>query len=102
MVKTNPCRFCINSKVLSGKNIPGHPNCPCENYELHQEYLESKRKYEPGEIIRTINELEQEILVFVTNWNKVVSTKVIENLPYKLVLKMLKEERFCKAKRKGE
>lgn len=102
MIKQNPCRYCINSKLLSGKRVPGHPNCPCENWELHQDFLETKRKYEPGEVIRTLSELEQESIVFVINWGKVVSIKVIENLQYNLVAKMLKEKRICKAKRKGE
>lgn len=102
MVKQNPCRYCINSKVLSGKRVPGHLNCPCANWKLHQVFLEAKRKYEPGEVIRTLRELEKESIVFVINWHKVVSVKVIENLQYSLVVKMIKNGMFCKAKRKGE
>lgn len=61
-MRQNPCRYC--ALAYEYKNIHRmsySQECyRCENRKKHEEYLKSKRKFEIGEQIQSLNELLQQ------------------------------------------
>ena len=59
-MRQNPCRYCALAFVYKGKHIRSNAaEClKCENIKRHNEYLQSKRKFEEGEPIASIKHIE--------------------------------------------
>lgn len=99
-MKQNPCRFCALSVEYKGRYSPSwKKECgECENYEKHKEYLLSKRKFEKGERITTLEELqEQEWVIWGVQTKHI---KVIMSFPFEMVIRQLNGGNFYKAVRK--
>lgn len=60
-MRKNPCRNCEKSFVYKNRHTPGW-DCrfDCEKYKKHENYLESKRTFEAGETITSLEELLNE------------------------------------------
>jgi hypothetical protein len=58
-MKQNPCRYCALSWEHNGKHYPSYesPCAECENIKKHKEYLKSKRLFEEGAPITSLDEL---------------------------------------------
>lgn len=101
-MKQNPCRYCTLANEHKGRHLPrfwDEKCAKCEYNKKHKEYLKSKRKFEIGEPIKTIDELlEQEWVMW---GDKTTHIKVIKNLQLRFILQALENNWFRKAIRKN-
>ncbi len=99
-MRSNPCRYCYLSVEIKGKHRSSwvHECGKCENLEKHEKYLQSKRKFEAGETIKSIDELLEQEWVICNGQTKHI--KVIYNFQFISVLERLKAGVFKKAIRK--
>lgn len=99
-MRQNPCRYCALAFVYKGKHIRSNTEecLKCENIKKHNEYLQSKRKFEEGDPITSIQELlEQEWVMWFH------STKHIEmfkSMTLRAVLNFINMGAIRKAVRK--
>ena len=96
----NPCRYCVAAIEYKGRHSPSFTiECQtCKNWQEHKDYLDSKRKFTPGDSITTWSELFKQTWVI---WHG--STKHIEmfrSMPVRTVEMFLKNGAFRKAIRK--
>lgn len=101
-VQRNPCRYCASSFLdeRTGRRAPSFkPECKhCVWENEHKQYLQSKRKFVPGEAIDDINTLlEQEWVMF---GGRTKHIEVIKSMPVRTILMFLKGKSFAKAIRK--
>lgn len=101
-VVKNPCRYCTSSfyDERTGHRIPSFkPECNhCVWKNEHKQYLQTKRKFAPGEAIKDINTLlEQEWVMF---GGRTKHIEVIKSMPIRTVLMFLEHKSFAKAIRK--
>ena len=75
-MRENPCRYCALSSRYKNKYRPGWlKECwTCQNLKIHQEYLRTQRKYEPGELITNIQDLLKETWVMWYGKTKHIET----------------------------
>ena len=102
-VTRNPCRYCINgTKSLNGKHYPGRNcfNSICDNRKEYKEYLHSKRQFEAGDSIATLEELLQQEWVMWYGATKHI--EMFRSWPIRTVEMFLRRGAFKKAIRKGE
>ena len=62
----NPCKNCKNSftykSIKRSKSYPSKSECiDCSEYKDYKQYLESRRIYTKGDIIRSIDEFDRQI-----------------------------------------
>lgn len=102
-MKQNPCRYCALSWEHRGKHYPSyeHQCKECAHIKKHAEYLKSKRMFEPGEQIKTFDELGHQLWVFVGAAHKASHIEVIKSWQLRIVLNLLNEGKFYKATRKN-
>ena len=96
----NPCRGCKDAFELNGRYYNSlNYNCAvCEKLKSHTKYLESKRKYEKGELITSLDELiSQEIVMW---GNKPTHEGFYKSLQLRVVIDGLKNGWFRYAVRK--
>lgn len=90
-VQRNPCRYCASSFLdkRTGYSIPSFkPECKqCTWRNEHMQYLQSKRKFKPGELIKDLETLlEQEWIILGTTTRHI---EVIKSMSLRTVLKFL-------------
>lgn len=99
-MRQNPCRYCKLSFEWKGKHMKSYRGeCQnCENFELHQKYLESKRMFKVGEPITELNELLSQTWVMLHGRTKHI--EVIKNFQFGTVEKLLNGGSLRKAIKK--
>lgn len=99
-MKQNPCRYCALSTEYKGRHSPSWKEqcAECESYKKHKEYLQSKRMFEKGERITTLDELKEQEWVIWHEQTKHI--KVIMNFPFAMVITQLNNGNFYKAIKK--
>ena len=100
MVTRNPCQYCVAAAVYKNKHLPSFVvECKqCKPRKEHEEYLASKRKFEPGEPITDLQTLLSQEWVI---WHG--ATKHIEmfrSMPVRTVEQFIKNGAFKEAIRK--
>lgn len=103
MSRENPCKKCAfgAGKFGSTKYFPGCgiEKCrECVPHRKHEEYLESRRKYEMGDIITSIDELLR--CKFVYWHGKITHIAWIESMTFRTVITILNCHGFRRAIRK--
>lgn len=101
-VAKNPCRYCASSFLdeRTGHRIPSFkPECKhCVWRGEHEQYLQSKRKFIPGELVDNINTLlDQEWIMLA---GRIKHIEAIKSMPVRTVLMFLDNKVFAKAIRK--
>lgn len=100
-MKQNPCRYCALAFEYKGKHSCSYScaECAkCENLKAHREYLQSHRKYVPGDEISDLSELlEQEWVMWSGSTRHI---EVIKSMQLRTVLSFLERGAFKKAIRK--
>ena len=104
----NPCRGCKHSWKYKDRHYPRYTKskkddkcpCLCEKYMKHKEYLYSRRKFIPGDVITTLEELEKQKWVIWGDLTRHIS--VIMNLQYRTVKWHLSTGRFRYAIRRED
>lgn len=99
-MRNNPCRYCALAVKLKGKHYPAwKEECEkCENNKKHREYLQSKRQFEEGEAIKSLDELlNQEWLICHGQTRHI---KAIKNMQLASILKWIEAGIFKKTIRK--
>lgn len=102
-MKRNPCKDCIHAyrDERTKRFFPSFlsPYCErCEDSKKHKEYLESKRKFYPGEQIYSVDELLKEEWVMWNGYTKHI--EVIKSMTLRTVETFIKHGAFQKAIRK--
>ena len=99
-MKQNPCRYCFLSVELRGHYCCSFAKecAKCENRKKHEEYLESQRKFKPGEPITDISEFLQQ--TWVIFFGKTKHIEVFKSMPLRVVLKWIESGVFRKAIKK--
>ena len=76
VVKSNPCRYCSSACHDEEKHvhIPSFdPSCTECNYrKLYEEHLRKKRKYIEGKIVKSLEELLEQKVVFLNGIQKTI------------------------------
>ena len=100
-MKQNPCRYCSSAYEYKGKHYPSLSNsCGECNYIIeHKEYLQSKRMFEEGEQITTLDELLKQ--TWVMWYHSTRHIEVIKNNTINTVLKWLEVGAIRKAIRRN-
>lgn len=101
-MKQNPCRYCVLSYVRNGKHYQSYRNdCyECENRKKHEEYLKSKRKFEIGEKIESLEELLKQQYVFCGQADTAKHIEAVKSWQLRIVLNCIESGSFYKAARK--
>ena len=102
-MKQNPCRYCSSAYEHKGKHYPSFSNScgECTYITEHKKYLQSKRMFEEGEQITTLDELLKQTWVMWYHPTKHI--EVIKNNTINTVLKWLEVGAIRKAiRRKGD
>lgn len=101
-MRPNPCYDCDKSVVWQNRHYPKHMSF-CKSCKKRMKYeadLQSKRKYEAGDPIVSLDELLEQKWVI---WNgSTKSIEVVKSLQLRTVLQLLGRGVFKKAIRKGE
>ncbi len=101
-MRPNPCYDCDKSVVWQNRHYPKHMSF-CKSCKKRMKYeadLQSKRKYEAGDTIVSLDELLEQKWVI---WNgSTKSIEVVKSLQLRTVLQLLGRGVFKKAIRKGE
>lgn len=90
-VARNPCRNCAKAfyDKRTGRRIMSlKEECDsCERIKEHKQYLLSKRKYKPGELIKDLGTLlEQEYVILGTSTRHI---EAIKSMPCRTILKFI-------------
>lgn len=90
-VARNPCRYCAKAfyDKRTGRRVMGFKEeCDsCEWIKEHKQYLLSKRKYKPGELIKDLRTLlEQEYIILGTSTRHI---EAIKSMSLRTVLKFI-------------
>lgn len=95
-----PCTKCpLNGTVNRYRLRPcGERNC--EKMARYKKYLEKKRRYCEGDVLKSINDIQENPLLFFNG--KVKSNKVIMNMTVATVFLFLKNGMIRKAVKKCE
>lgn len=99
----NPCRNCEYSVEWKGRyyNSWFKIECrECEKYKAHERYLESRRKYRPGDYITDIGELSKQTFVYFHD--RIKHIEVIKSNQWRVVERWLKNGLLRYAVRKDE
>lgn len=96
-VARNPCRYCSSSfyDERTGHRISSSfkPECiQCVWKNEHKQYLETKRKFKPGETIKDLNTLLEQTWVIFCNQTRHI--EVIKSMQFRTVLQFLNAGRF--------
>lgn len=97
-MKQNPCRYCAISTKYKNRNEPslGRKECSdCENRKRHEEYLKSKRKFDLGDRIYSLDELLQHEWLMFGGYPKHI--EVFKSMPLRVVLMFLNGSGIYKA-----
>lgn len=101
-MRPNPCYDCDKSVVWQNRHYPKHMSF-CKSCKKRMKYeadLQSKRKYEAGDPIVSVDELLKQKLVI---WNgSTKNIEIVKSLQLRTVLQLLERGMFKKAIRKGE
>lgn len=99
-MKQNPCRYCALGWEHNGKHYPSYepPCAECENIKKHKEYLKSKRLFEEGAPITSLDELLKQ--KWVMWYHQTRHIEVIKHTQLSTVLHWLDSGAFHKAIRK--
>lgn len=100
-MQQNPCRYCTSSSKYRNRNGPSlwKKECSeCENRRMHEEYLKSKRKFEAGDRISSIEELLENEWLMLGGYPKHI--EVFKSMPLRTVLMFLNGIGIYKAIRK--
>lgn len=102
MITRNPCRYCVAAVVCKKKHMPSFTvECQtCQNRKEYDEYLKSKRLFEPGEPITDLQTLLRQEWVIWHGQTKHV--EMFRSMTVRTVEHFLKMGAFKKAIRKGE
>lgn len=102
-MKQNPCRYCALAYEYKGKHKPRYaePCRQCENIKKHKEYLESQRKFEIGEPIKSLQELMEQTYIYCGRTDVPKHIEVIKSWQFRIVMKTLEAGHFYKAIRKN-
>lgn len=100
-MKTNPCRYCIAAIEYKGRHSPSYGiQCQeCQHRKRHEEYLKSKRQFEPGDPIKSLSELLEQKWVIWHGHTKHI--EMFRSMSIRTVEMFLKCGAFKKAIRKG-
>ena len=100
-MKQNPCRYCSSAYEYKGKHYPSFSNScgECTYITEHKKYLQSKRMFEEGEQITTLDELLKQTWVMWYHSTKHI--EVIKNNTINTVLKWLEVGAIRKAIRRS-
>ena len=100
-MKQNPCRYCSSAYEHKGKHYPSFSNScgECTYITEHKKYLQSKRMFEEGEQITTLDELLKQTWVMWYHSTKHI--EVIKNNTINTVLKWLEVGAIRKAIRRS-
>ena len=100
-MKQNPCRYCSSAYEHKGKHYPSFSNScgECTYITEHKKYLQSKRMFEEGEQITTLDELLNQTLVMWYHSTRHI--EVIKNNTINTVLKWLEVGAIRKAIRRS-
>lgn len=96
----NPCRNCKNCYVWKNRHTPSFKDeCnKCERYIQYKQFLQSQRKFEAGEPIKTIDELLSQEWVI---WNGMTRhIEFVKNNQLNVVLQWLDKGFIRKAVRR--
>ena len=101
-MRPNPCYDCDKSVVWQNRHYPKHMSF-CKSCKKRMKYeadLQSKRKYEAGDLIVSLDELLKQKWVI---WNgSTKNIEIVKSLQLRTVLQLLERGMFKKAIRKGE
>ena len=99
-MKQNPCRYCSSAYEYKGKHYPSFSNScgECTYITEHKKYLQSKRMFEEGEQITTLDELLKQ--TWVMWYHSTRHIEVIKNNKINTVLKWLEVGAIRKAIRR--
>ena len=99
-MKQNPCRYCALSWKHNDKHYPSYelPCAECENIKNHRAYLESKRMFEEGDPIKSLDELMKQ--EWVMWYHRTRHIEVIKHTQMATVLNWLDRGAFHMAIRK--
>ena len=100
-MKQNPCRYCSSAYEHKGKHYPSFSNSceECTYITEHKKYLQSKRMFEEGEQITTLDELLKQ--TWVMWYHSTRHIEVIKNNKINTVLKWLEVGAIRKAIRRS-
>lgn len=101
-MKQNPCRYCSSALEHKGKHHMSYSGKECSKCEYiveHKKYLESKRMFEEGEQITSLDELLKQTWVMWYHSTKHI--EVIKNNTINTVLKWLEVGAIRKAIRRN-
>ena len=100
-MKQNPCRYCSSAYEHKGKHYPSFSNScgECTYITEHKKYLQSKRMFEEGEQITTLDELLKQ--TWVMWYHSTRHIEVIKNNTINTVLKWLEVGAIRKAIRRS-
>ena len=100
-MKQNPCRYCSSAYERKGKHYPSFSNScgECTYITEYKKYLQSKRMFEEGEQITTLDELLKQTWVMWYHSTKHI--EVIKNNTINTVLKWLEVGTIRKAIRRS-
>ena len=101
-MRPNPCYDCDKSVVWQNRHYTKHMSF-CKSCKKRMKYeadLQSKRKYEAGDPIVSLDELIKQKWVI---WNgSTKNIEIVKSLQLRTVLQLLERGMFKKAIRKGE
>lgn len=101
-MRPNPCYDCDKSVVWQNRHYPKHMSF-CKSCKKRMKYeadLQSKRKYEAGDPIVSLDELLKQKWVI---WNgSTKNIEIVKSLQLRTVLQLLGRGALKKAIRKGE
>lgn len=95
----NPCKNCKYAFVYKGRHMHGWEcHLDCDKYRKHQEYLERKRIFRKGDVIKSIEELLN--CEWVMWGDKPRHIEVIKCMQLNSILRFIQLGYFNKAVRK--
>lgn len=100
MVTRNPCQYCVAAAVYKKNHVPSFTiECQhCKPRKEHEEYLASKRKFEPGEPITDMQTLlSQEWVIW---FGQTKNVEMFRSMTVRTVEGFLRRGAFKKAVRK--
>ena len=100
-MRQNPCRYCALSGKYKNRSEPsfGRKECTeCENRRKHEEYLKSKRKFDVGDRICSVDELLQNEWIMIGGYPKHI--EVLKSMPLRVILMFLNGNGIYKAIKK--
>lgn len=102
MVTRNPCQRCVAAAVYKKKHLPSFTvECrQCKPRKEHEEYLVSKRKFEPGEPITDLQTLLSQEWVIWCGQTK--NVEMFRSMTVRTVEGFLRRGAFRKAVKKDD